>query len=111
MGGNVTIGDVQRKGITEITMEDIKRAKENNQRIKLIAEVIREESGIKVAVSPKEVPLTHPLANVSGAINALTFTTDHLGDITIIGPGAGRVETGQALLTEILTLNRLLGKS
>jgi len=111
MGGNVAIGDVQRKGITEITMEDIKRAKENNQRIKLIAEVIREENGIKVAVSPKEVPLTHPLANVSGAINALTFTTDHLGDVTIIGPGAGRVETGQALLTDILALNRLPGKS
>ncbi len=107
MGGNVTIRDVQRKGIAEITMKDVKRAKENNQRIKLIAEVIREKSGIKVAVSPKEVPTTHPLANVSGAINALTFTTDHLGDITIIGPGAGRLETGQALLTDILALNRL----
>ena len=111
MGGNVTIGDVQRKGITQITMEHIKRAKRNNQRMKLIAEVIRGESGIKAAVSPREVPLVHPLANVPGAINALTFTTDHLGDITIIGPGAGRVETGQALLTDILTLNRLLGKS
>lgn len=110
MGGNVTIEDVQRKGITEITAEDVKRAKGNNKRIKLVAEVLKEEDGIKVSVSPKELPLTHPLANVMNAINALTFTTDHLGDITIIGPGAGRVETGQALLTDILAINRLVSK-
>lgn len=110
MGGNVTIEDVQRKGITEITAEDVKRAKGNNKRIKLVAEVLKEEDGIKVSVSPKELPLTHPLANVMNAINALTFTTDHLGDITIIGPGAGRVETGQALLTDLLAINRLVSK-
>jgi homoserine dehydrogenase len=108
MGGNITIGDVQRKGITEIALEDVRKAKENNKRIKLIAEVTKEGDKIKVSVAPKEIPIIHPLANVSGAINALTFTTDHLGDITIIGPGAGRVETGQALLTDILALNRLL---
>jgi homoserine dehydrogenase len=110
MGGNVTIEDVQRKGITEITLDDVKKAKENNKRIKLIAEVAKENNMIKVSVSPKEIPITHPLANVMGAINALTFTTDHLGDITIIGPGAGRVETGQALLTDILAINRLVSK-
>jgi homoserine dehydrogenase len=110
MGGNVTIEDVQRKGITEITLDDVKKAKENNKRIKLIAEVLKEEDGIKVSVSPKEISIVHPLANVMGAINALTFTTDHLGDITIIGPGAGRVETGQALLTDVLAINRLVSK-
>jgi len=110
MGGNVTIEDVQRKGITEITLDDVKKAKENNKRIKLIAEVAKENNMIKVSVSPKELPLTHPLANVMNAINALTFTTDHLGDITIIGPGAGRVETGQALLTDVLAINRLVSK-
>ncbi len=108
MGGNVKIEDVQRKGITEITVDDVKKAKENNNRIKLIAEVAKENNMIKVSVSPRELPITHPLANVMGAINALTFTTDHLGDITIIGPGAGRVETGQALLTDILAINRLV---
>ncbi len=111
MGGNVTIGDIHRKGITGIALEDVRKAKENNKRIKLIAEVVKEGDKINVSVSPKEVPLTHPLANVMNAINALTFTTDHLGDITIIGPGAGRVETGQALLSDILALNKLFRSS
>ena len=110
IGGNITIKDVKRTGITGVTLEDVKNALKENKRIKLIAEVSRDDNGIKASVAPKEIPLTHPLANVMGAINAITFTTDHLGDVTIIGPGAGRVETGQALLTDMLALNRMLGK-
>jgi len=41
---------------------------------------------------------------VGGATNALTFTTDTLRDVTIIGPGAGREETGQALLSDMLAI-------
>ncbi len=42
-------------------------------------------------------PLSHPLASIKGATNAVSITTDNLGEVTIIGPGAGRRETGQAL--------------
>lgn len=59
---------------------------------------------------PEKVDLTHPLASVMGATNALTFTTDNLHQVTIIGPGAGRKETGQALLSDILAIHRALGK-
>ena len=45
-----------------------------------------------------------PVASVGGATNALTFTTDTLRDVTIIGPGAGREETGQALLSDMLAI-------
>jgi len=43
-------------------------------------------------------------------MNAITYTTDHLGDITIVGPGAGRIETGQALLSDLLAIHRSRGK-
>lgn len=110
MGGNITIKNVERKGITEIKVDEVREALSNGKRMKLIAEVSKEGERIKASVSPKQIPVSHPLANVMGAINAITLTTDHLGDVTIIGPGAGRVETGQALLTDILALNRLYNK-
>ncbi len=106
MGGNITINDVEREGITKITKEDVKDALSNGQRIKLIARVVREGGSVKASVKPEKVSLTHPLANVMGAINALTFYTDHLGPVTIVGPGAGRVETGQAILTDVLAIHR-----
>ncbi len=109
MGGNLRVEDVERKGITHITLEDVQQAKAEGMRWKLIGSVERLADGsIRAKVSPEKIPLTHPLASVMGATNALTFKTDLLGEVTIVGPGAGRVETGFALLTDLLELNRLL---
>ena len=52
--------------------------------------------------------LDHPLASVMGPINALTYTTKYLGNVTVIGPGAGRAATGYALLTDILDIHRTI---
>ncbi|MFV2074421.1 MAG: homoserine dehydrogenase, partial [Thermoanaerobaculales bacterium] len=48
--------------------------------------------------------LGHPLAGVGGATNAMTITTDTLGDVTVVGPGAGRRETGFALLIDLIKI-------
>ncbi|MDO9508977.1 MAG: homoserine dehydrogenase [Thermovirgaceae bacterium] len=106
MGEPIRVEDVDRTGITGITSGDIEAAAKRGARIKLIAEV-RRENGILVAkVAPKEIPLTHPLAGIMNATNAITLVTDHLGEVTIVGPGAGRVETGQALLADLLSVHR-----
>jgi len=57
-------------------------------------------------VSPEMVPLTDPLASVAGATNAITFDTDLLGKVTVVGPGAGRRETGYSLLCDLLEIGR-----
>jgi homoserine dehydrogenase len=49
---------------------------------------------------------SHPLAEVSGSTNAITFTTDLLGDVTVVGPGAGKEATGFALLSDLLEIGR-----
>lgn len=106
MGGSITLRDVDREGITGITLDDVMKAKAEGYRIKLVAEVTRENSSVRASVKPRRIPLTHPLANILGATNALTFETDHLGQVTIVGPGAGRIETGQAILSDILAIYR-----
>ena len=57
---------------------------------------------IKGRVAPEEVDLSHPLAGIMDATNAITITTDALGDVTIVGPGAGRIETGYSALVDII---------
>lgn len=104
MGADLAIQDVTCEGITGITPADIAKAAEANARWKLIGSVEMTETGVKAAVKPEIMPLTHPLASVMGATNALTFTTDLLGDVTIVGPGAGRIETGYSILNDLLTL-------
>ena len=97
---------IVREGITKITPSDIKAAKKQGKRIKLIAQAWRDGSRVKAKVSPELVEQTDPLASVSDTMNALTFQTDGLGPVTIIGKGAGGVETGHGILSDLLTIHR-----
>jgi len=103
-GKTISVKDVERIGIANVTLEDMERAKADGCTIKLIAGVENNHGQIKAYVAPKKIPMSHPLAQVNGAINAATIYTDNLGTTTIIGPGAGRRATGQALLLDILTM-------
>ncbi len=106
---NISWQDVKRKGITNITQEDIKKAKSNGKRWKLIgSSEIQSDGSIKAVVEPVQLPLNDPLAGVIEATNALTFYTDELGPVTIVGPGAGRRETGFSLLIDLININRKL---
>lgn len=106
MNAGIKITDVSCEGITKITQDDIKKAKDQNARWKLIGTVEKKDGKVIGSVAPEMLDLSHPLAGVMGATNALTFTTDLLGDVTIIGPGAGKIETGFSILTDILAIHR-----
>lgn len=98
---------VQRRGITGLTPSDIQRAQARGQRWKLIAHLRRTAAGVEAGVEPQMVDAGHPLAAVSGATNAITYVTDLLGEVTLVGAGAGRRETGFALLSDLLEIYRL----
>ncbi|MEE9440740.1 MAG: homoserine dehydrogenase [Candidatus Thermoplasmatota archaeon] len=109
LGKNLSVNNVQRKGITGITGEDVKKAKAEGKRWKLIGSAeIQSDGSVKAKVSPEKLLLSDPLASVCEAINALTYYTDELGPVTIVGPGAGRRETGFSLLIDLLEINRKL---
>ena len=104
---NISWEDVKRKGITEITKEEVDLARKEGKRWKLIGSAkIKENGTIDAKVWPEKLPINDPLAGISEATNALTFNTDELGDVTIIGPGAGKRETGFSLLIDILEMNK-----
>jgi len=106
MGQALTMADVDRTGITRLTLADIDAARDAGERWKLIGKVERVDGQVRASVRPARLPLAHPLASVGGATNAITFTTDLLGDVTLVGPGAGRLETGYALIGDLLALHR-----
>lgn len=105
MDGDLAIEDVPCRGITAITPDDIRTAKEQGKCWKLIGSVEKADGKVIGSVAPEMIDLSHPLAGVMGATNALTFTTDLLGDVTIVGPGAGRWQTGFAILNDVLTIH------
>jgi homoserine dehydrogenase len=94
------------EGITKITAADIAKAKADGKRYKLIGRVWREGGAVKAAVAPRLVDLSQPLAGVMGATNAVAIKTDALGEVTIVGPGAGKAQTGFSMLTDLLHIVR-----
>jgi homoserine dehydrogenase len=106
MDAEIEMASVDRQGITGLTAQDIQAAQAAGERWKLIGKVERDGDRVSASVRPTRLPLSHPLAGVSGATNAITFTTGLLGDVTLIGPGAGRLETGYAVLLDLLAMRR-----
>lgn len=98
--------DVQRTGISKLTPQDIIEAAAAGERWKLIALVEQTNEGVRASAQPLRLPLSHPLASVSGATNAITYSTDLLGDVTLFGPGAGRAETGYAIVGDLLAIHK-----
>ncbi len=107
-GASLTPSDSPCEGITKITAADIAKAKAEGKRYKLIGRVWREggAGAVKAAVAPRLVELSQPLAGVMGATNAVAIRTDALGEVTIVGPGAGRAQTGFSMLGDLLYIVR-----
>ena len=98
------VEQVERHGITTITREHMQSAIDAGKRIKLIAS-LRQTPGsdeLLASVKPVTLPLSDSLARVDGAMNAISIQSDTLSEVMIIGPGAGRMETAQGLLADVL---------
>jgi homoserine dehydrogenase len=99
MGMKVTMRDINRTGIMDIQLSDVKKASERGNAIKLLA--ICDHRHLDVA--PTEVAKTDPIC-VNGTLNAVTFSSEHSGQQTIIGRGAGGMETASAILRDLIEI-------
>ncbi|MBT2410092.1 homoserine dehydrogenase [Streptomyces sp. ISL-12] len=109
----VRLDDVHREGMTEVTAADFASAKEMGCTIKLLAICERAADGgsVTARVHPAMIPLSHPLANVRGAYNAVFVESDAAGQLMFYGPGAGGAPTASAVLGDLVAVcrNRLGG--
>ncbi len=105
-GSSLTMANLDVSGITQISAADMAAAKSAGQRYKLIAAASPSGGSVKAL----RLPLSDPLANVAGAANAITLETDLLGAVTLIGAGAGQLETGSAILSDLLAIQRGAGR-
>jgi homoserine dehydrogenase len=107
----VTAADVYREGISSITSADLASAKALDCTIKLlsICERIVTPKGkerISARVYPALVPLTHPLATVNGAFNAVVVEAENAGRLMFYGQGAGGAPTASAVMGDLVMAAR-----
>ncbi|WP_238423182.1 homoserine dehydrogenase [Gordonia sp. 'Campus'] len=107
----VTAADVHREGISSVTASDLVAAKKFDCTIKLlsICERVRDAGGsqrISARVYPALIPLTHPLATVNGAFNAVVVEAENAGRLMFYGQGAGGSPTASAVLGDMVMAAR-----
>jgi homoserine dehydrogenase len=103
--------DVYREGITKVTPADFASARALGCTIKLLAicERLTTDEGqqrVSARVYPALVPLTHPLAAVNGAFNAVVVEAEAAGRLMFYGQGAGGAPTASAVMGDVVMAAR-----
>ncbi len=107
----VTAADVYREGITAITAEDLASAAKFDCTVKLLAiceRIVADDATelVSARVYPALIPLSHPLATVSGAYNAVVVEAEYAGRLMFYGQGAGGAPTASAVMGDVVMAAR-----
>lgn len=103
-GRFVDSAGVYRQGITRITDTDIKTARELGYRVKMIGLAEQRANGLDIRAHPMLVPQHHLLASVEGANNAIFISGSAVGEVMLVGPGAGQMPTASAVVGDVINL-------
>ena len=107
-GSNISDKEVYREGITRLTSNDFKYAKELGYTIKLIAISKLVGSKLEMRVHPSFIPVDESLAKVDGVLNAVEINGDLAGRVLFQGSGAGSLPTASSVVSNILEVcNRI----
>mgnify|MGYP001851527532 CR=1 FL=1 len=96
---------IYREGITHISQDDIKCAKELGYKIKLIGLAQKlENDELDIRVHPVLVEENSMLAKISNAINTVQLEGNPVGSVMFTGPGAGEGPTASSVVGDILAI-------
>jgi homoserine dehydrogenase len=113
-GRQLTRADVSYRGIDDLPDEALDEARAAGGTLKHVATLSFAESGgegggtgaVSARVQSEVVRPDDPLAGVDGAVNALVFRAEPVGEVTITGPGAGPELAGQGVLSDLIAVAR-----
>jgi homoserine dehydrogenase len=109
-GRQLSRDQVACRGITGITGREVAEAASAGARLRHVATLAFSGPGgtgtVTASVQPEVVPASDLLARVDGVANAVVCQANPVGEIAIIGPGAGPQLAGQGVLSDIIAVAR-----
>jgi homoserine dehydrogenase len=97
---------VEKQGVSRVSLQDLIVGEKLGLRLKLIASLQKSHDEILAEVKPVFVSSNHPLYNVEGVDNGIVITTDLVGTILLQGPGAGSKATASAMIEDLVYIQQ-----
>ncbi|MBD8678293.1 homoserine dehydrogenase [Sphingomonas sp. CFBP 13720] len=105
-GTRPAFGEVAITGIRHVLAADIAEAAALGYRIRLVGMAQAGPNGLFQRVHPHLVPLDHPLAHVTGSLNAVVAEGNFVGRLFFQGRGAGDGPTASAVVADLIDIAR-----
>ncbi|MBR4019772.1 MAG: hypothetical protein IKI99_00500, partial [Firmicutes bacterium] len=102
MHAGITPEDVERKGIEDITVEDIKAAEARGKVIKLLCEGRLEDGKVIASVKPVEVDKQDMMASIDSTTSVVSITTDLMGKVSVIEHAPEIEQTAYGVFGDVL---------
>lgn len=105
MDADLSLADAAVTGITGLTPRDIEQAAADGAHLRLVGRAKREDDGrVRLTVAPEALPLSDPLAILTGTNKGITFITDTMGAVTALGGGSDPLAAAAAALKDIINI-------
>lgn len=104
MDGSVTPMDIDRTGISHITLKDLEEAKKKGEKIKLLCEGYKDGNIIKGRVYPGFVNNKDIFSNIDSTTSILSITTDLMGELCMVERNPEIQQTAYGVFSDLLTL-------
>ena len=105
-GTRINFAAVKTVSIRQVLAGDIAQAKALGFRVRLVGWAEATDGGLLQTVQPCLVPVSHPLAHVAGAMNAVVAHGNFVGRLFFEGRGAGEGPTASAVVADLIDIAR-----
>ena len=95
-----------KQGIDTLTPTDLDYASELGYRVKHLGIARRNEDGVELRVHPTLIPEHKQIATVDGVLNAVMISGSAVGEVVLVGPGAGGAATASSVCADIIDVAR-----
>ena len=100
-----------KQGVDSVSPLDLEYALELGYRIKHLGIAKREGESLQLRVHPTLIPKTKALAQVDGVLNAVMINASGVGELLLVGPGAGSRPTASAVSADIVAIARAMASN
>ncbi len=102
----LSIDAPMKQGIQEVAPADLEYAASMGYRVKHLGIARRTEQGIEMRVHPTLIPEHKQIAAVDGVLNAVMISGDVVGEVVLVGPGAGGATTASSVCADLVDVAR-----